>query len=188
MDVLELAPGLWWWTGRHEEWKQDVGCVYYEHGGDVCLIDPLLPPEDSDRFWAALDRDVARAGGAVHVLLTVSWHARSAAEMAGRYGARLWAHADPLPCGIQAFESGRAGEVLFWLPEQRALVIGDVIVGDASGELRLCPESWLPSGVGHRELREGLRPLLELEVEQVVVSHGRPVRERGSEVLRALVD
>ena len=50
MEVRELAPGLWRWTGRHDEWKQDVGCVYYERGGEVCLIDPLLPPEDTDRF------------------------------------------------------------------------------------------------------------------------------------------
>ena len=88
MDVRELAPGLWRWTGWHEEWKQEVGCVYYEHAGEVCLIDPLVPPEDPDRFWAALDRDVERAGGSVHVLLTVFWHARSAGEVVARYGAR----------------------------------------------------------------------------------------------------
>jgi len=207
MEVLELAPGLWRWTGRHEEWKQDVGCVYYEHGADVCLIDPLLPPEDPDRFWAALDRDVARAGGDVHVLLTVFWHARSAAEMVARYGASLWApsrakaaaerragrvtkpfHAGALlPAGIKAFASGRSTEVVFWLAEERALVTGDVILGDAGGELRLCPESWLPAGTGHGELRHALRPLLELDVEQIVVSHGESVLERGAEALRVLL-
>ncbi|HKC83642.1 MAG TPA: MBL fold metallo-hydrolase, partial [bacterium] len=202
-----LAPGLWRWTGRHEEWKQDVGCVYYEHGADVCLIDPLLPPEDPDRFWAALDRDVARAGGDVHVLLTVFWHARSAAELVARYGASLWApsrakaaverragtvtkpfHAGALlPAGIKPFASGRSTEVVFWLPEDRALVTGDVILGDAGGELRLCPESWLPAGTGHPELRRALRPLLELDVEQVVVSHGESVLEGGAEALRVLL-
>ncbi len=187
MDVRELAPGLWRWTGRHPEWKEDVGCVYYEHGGDVFLIDPLLPPEDPDRFWAALDRDVARVGGAVHVLITVSWHVRSADDMVARYGARLWAHGDPLPYGVEEFDSGRQGEVVFWLPDHRALVTGDVIVGGPDGSLQLCAESWLPSGTGHPELRGALRPLLELDVERIVVSHGEPVLERGSEVLRALL-
>jgi hypothetical protein len=207
MEVLELAPGLWRWTGRHQEWKQDVGCVYYEHGAEVCLIDPLLPPEDPDRFWAALDRDVARAGGAVHVLITVFWHARSSGKMVARYGGRLWAPSrakaaverragtvtDPfhtgamLPAGIAAFASGRSTEVVFWLPEHRTLVTGDVILGDAGGGVRLCPESWLPAGTGHAELRRALRPLLELDVEQIVVSHGQPVLERGSEALRALL-
>jgi glyoxylase-like metal-dependent hydrolase (beta-lactamase superfamily II) len=207
MEVRELAPGLWRWTGWHEEWKQDVGCVYYEHGGEVCLIDPLVPPEDRDRFWAALDRDVARAGGAVHILLTVFWHARSAGEVGRRYGARLWAPSrakaavlrragavtdpfrpgDPLPAGIEALDGGRGGEVVYWLPEHHTLVTGDVILGEAGGGVRLCPESWLPAGKGHPELRRALRPLLDLDVERIVVSHGEPVLARGGEALRALL-
>ena len=209
MEVRELAPGLWRWTGWHEEWKQDVGCVYYEQGGEVCLVDPLVPPEDSDRFWAALDRDVGRAGGPVHVLITVFWHARSARDVVARYGARLWTPSrakaaverragvvtDPfrvgasLPAGIEAFASGRGTEVVYWLPRERVLVAGDVILGDTGGGggVRLCPESWLPSGTGHRELRGALGPLLELGVEMIVVSHGEPVVERGVEALRVLL-
>src|SRR5205823_9678765 len=72
VEVQEIATGLWRWTAWHEEWKADVGCVYYESGGSVCLIDPLVPESDADRFWAALDRDVARAAG-VDVLITVFW-------------------------------------------------------------------------------------------------------------------
>ena len=48
-------------------------------------------------------------------------------------------------------------------------------VGAAGGGLRLCPESWLPEGKGHAELRAALRPLLDLPVERVLVSHGEPV-------------
>ena len=78
---LEIAPGLWRWTGFHEEWKEDVGCVYFETEDGVVLIDPLVPPEDADRFWKALDRDVRRRDAPVHVLVTVFWHTRSAAAM-----------------------------------------------------------------------------------------------------------
>lgn len=197
--MQKLAEGLWRWTGRHEEWKQEVGCVYHESTEGVCLIDPLVPPEDTDRFWTALDRDVKRAGAPVHVLLTVFWHARSAREVVERYDARLWAPSraraaverragpvtdsfrpgDTLPGGIEAFASGRGTEALYWLPEHRALVPGDVILGADGGGLRLCPESWLPDGVGHPKVRRALRPLLELPVERVLVSHGRPVLERG---------
>ena len=207
MEVRELAPGLWRWTGWHEEWKQEVGCVYYERGGEVCLVDPLVPPEDSDRFWAALDRDVERAGGAVHVLITVFWHARSSREVVARYGARLWAPSrakaaverracpvtDPfrtgasLPAGIEAVNSGRGTEVVYWLPRERVLVTGDVILGAAEGGVRFCPESWLPAGTGHRELRRALQPLLELDVEQIIVSHGEPVLGRGGDALRVLL-
>ena len=52
--------------------------------------------------------------------------------------------------------------------------------------MRLCPESWLgylDSGLTVDGLRELLRPLLELPVERVLVSHGEPVLARGREAL-----
>ncbi|MBA2643556.1 MAG: hypothetical protein H0U82_11620 [Actinobacteria bacterium] len=205
MVVLELAPGLWRWTAFHEEWKADVGCVYCETRDGVVLIDPLVPGDESERFWGALDRDVERAGGTVHVLVSIFWHVRSAAAMLERYGARIWAPTtsraavarragsvtdafrpgDSLPGGIEAFRTARRTEVVFWLPEHRALVPGDVLLGDDAGGVRMCPESWLPGAIGHAELAESLRPLLELPVERVLVSHGEPVLEGGSAALDA---
>jgi glyoxylase-like metal-dependent hydrolase (beta-lactamase superfamily II) len=203
MDVLEIAPGLWRWTAWHEEWKQAVGCVYRQSSDAVVLIDPLVPPENPDRFWRALDRDVEQAGVPVHVLVTVFWHARSAGEVVRRYAGRLWApsraraaierrtHAvtdvfrpgDPLPGGVRAFATAHVNDVVYWLPEHGALVPGDVILGDEDGGLRMCPESWLPKGTGHAKLRDSLRPLLDLPVERVLVSHGEPVLAGGHHAL-----
>jgi hypothetical protein len=90
---------------------------------------------------------------------------------------------DPLPGGAEALPSGRATEVVFWLAAHAAVVPGDVLLGDAGGGVRLCPESWLPSGVGHAELRTALAPLLELPVERVLVSHGVPVLAGGHDAL-----
>jgi glyoxylase-like metal-dependent hydrolase (beta-lactamase superfamily II) len=209
MEVLRLGPGLWRWTAYHGEWRDEVGCVYVETDDAIVLIDPLVP-EDNDsaaRFWHALDRDIGRAGVPVYVFVTVFWHARSATAVVERYGARLHAcrraraaierrtHAvsdvfrpgDELPGGIRALPSGRATEVLYWLPSHRTLVPGDVILGSGTGGLRFCPPSWLPTGVGHERLRETLRPLLDLPVERVLVSHGKPVLENGHAALEALL-
>jgi glyoxylase-like metal-dependent hydrolase (beta-lactamase superfamily II) len=205
MDVAELEAGLWRWTGWHEEWKQVVGSVYVETEDGVVLVDPLVPHEDRERFLAALDRDVAQAGGEVHVLVTVFWHTRSTAELADRYGARIWAPSrgraavarragrvtdafragDPLPGGIEAFATARANEVAYRLPAYRTLVPGDVLLGDGEGGIRMCPESWLPDGIGHRELAESLRPLLDVPVTRVLVSHGDPVLRGGQKALAA---
>jgi hypothetical protein len=139
----------------------------------------------------------------VHVLVTVFWHARSSAEVVRRYDGRLHAAArarapierrthaltdvfrpgDHLPAGVQALPSGRATEAVFWIPAHAALVPGDVLLGADGGGLRLCPASWLPSSVGHPELRRALTPLLEFPVERVLVSHGRPVLENGGAAL-----
>jgi glyoxylase-like metal-dependent hydrolase (beta-lactamase superfamily II) len=208
VDVLEIAPGLWRWTGYHEEWREDVGSVYCETDDGVVLIDPLVPPEDAGRFWQALDRDVERAGGPVHVLVTIFWHARSAALMIERYSARVWAPTRArsavarragtvtdafrpgaaLPGGVEAVATARSTEVVYWIPRHRALVPGDVLLGDGAGGIRMCPESWLPEGKGHRELAASLRPVLELPVERVLVSHGEPVLAAGRSALASALD
>jgi glyoxylase-like metal-dependent hydrolase (beta-lactamase superfamily II) len=204
MDVAEIAPGLWRWTTYYPEWDDVVGCLYYEADDAIVLVDPLVPEDEPERFWQALDRDVERAGLPVHVLITVHWHARSSGEVAERYGGRLWAFrkaralverragapsdlyalGDVLPGGIEARASGRSNEALLWVPRHRALVAGDVLLG---GPLRICPASWLPHGTGQDAVQAALRPLLELPVECILVSHGDPVLEGGGEALEALL-
>jgi hypothetical protein len=53
--------------------------------------------------------------------------------------------------------------------------------------LRLCPERWLGKGT-HEQLRRTLRPLLDLPVESVLVSHGVPVLSGGKHALAAALD
>jgi glyoxylase-like metal-dependent hydrolase (beta-lactamase superfamily II) len=207
MEVAEIAPRLWRWTGYHEEWREEVGCVYYETEDGVVLVDPLVPPEDAERFLRALDRDVRKLALPVHVLVTVFWHTRSSAAMVERYGARVWAPrgaraavarragvvtdafepGDRLPGGIRALRTARRGEVAYWIDRHRALVPGDVLLGDGAGGIRMCPESWLPRAKKHSDLAASLRPILDLPVERVLLSHGDPVLAAGREALaRAL--
>ena len=231
MDVVKLGPGLWRWTAYHEEWRQDVGSVYYETPDGVVLVDPLVPSDEETRFWEALDRDVTKAGGAVQVLVTVFWHTRSARAVLERYsgpapapakpapplprrlrrayaGVRVWAPArgekaiarragsvtdpfrpgDPLPGGIVALPTARANEVVYWLPGEHTLVPGDVLLGDGSGGVRLCPQSWLPERTTLADLASSLRPVLELPVERVLVSHGEPVLDDARAALGAALE
>lgn len=205
MEVLEIAPGLWRWTGYHEEWREDVGSVYCETPDGIVLVDPIVPPEDADTFWRALDRDVRRLDAPVHVLVTVFWHTRSAAAMVERYGARIWAPRsgkaavgrraglvtdafaidDTLPGGIRAFRTARAAEVVYWIAAHGALVPGDVLLGDGHGGVRMCPESWLPASKKHADLSASLEPLLGLPVERILVSHGEPVLSGASLALES---
>lgn len=205
MVVSEIASGLWIWSAYHPTWNEDVGSVYVELDRRVGLVDPLVPTDDPQRFWRALDRDVARAGPETHVFLTVYWHTRSAGDVVERYGARTWVPTrsrapvvrrgvpvsdafrpgDPLPAGIEAFPTARTSEVVYWLPRHRTLVPGDVLLGDDGGGVRMCPKSWLPTSVGLVELAASLSPLLDLPVERILVSHGKPVRRGGRAALAA---
>jgi hypothetical protein len=187
LRVREVATGLWWWTALHpawtpadggpDGWDHEVGCVYYEAPGAVVLIDPLVPMEDRDRFFRALDRDVERAARPVRVLLTVEAHRRSAAELAERYDGTV----GEVPDGVEV-ALDRWDERVYWLPEHCALVFGDVVLGH-SGGLEL-PRTWI-GDEHYAEVVAGLRPLLDLPVERVLVTHGEPVLEDAHAALAA---
>ena len=148
--------------------------------GLFVLVDPLVPMEDRDRFFDALDRDVERLARPVRVLLTVEDHRRSSAELADRYDGTI----GEVPDGIEV-QLDDWGERVYWIPEHGALVFGDIVIGRA-GRLRL-PRAWI--GEGHYDaVVEGLRPLLELPVERVLVGHGEPVLEDGRDALVRALD
>ena len=200
MDVRELRPGLWRWTAAHPEWEHaehwgpEVGSVYAELPDALVMVDPLVPQDEEDRFWEALDRDVERVGKPVHVLLTVHWHERSVAAVLDRYKATLWRPEEKgeLPAGVHAevVKGSDWVEALFFLGPHRALIAGDLLIGKAGGGIEL-PVGWFPKGEqdwAQQELKPELRKrLAELPVELVVVSHGEPVLEDGAAALeRAL--
>jgi glyoxylase-like metal-dependent hydrolase (beta-lactamase superfamily II) len=185
VNVSELAPGLWRWTAPHPDWKdgntweRDVGCVYYEAADATVLIDPLVPPE-RERFFEALDRDVERRGLPVAILLTTPWHERSTGELTERYGA-----GSSPPAGAEAVLAlPEVEETLWWLPAQRTLVAGDVLIGAPDG---VNVQYGLEGETSPTAIRTALRALLDLPVERVLVSHGEPVLEDGRAALeRAL--
>lgn len=192
--MQELRPGLWRWTARHPgweadadpdspaDWPPDVGCVAYAAENSLVLIDPLVVSG-----WDELDR-LAEGHDRVIVLQTLRWHDRSVDDAVARYGAKT----EP-PTGVEPIPIAGADETMFWLSGPRALVPGDRLIGDGAGGVRPCPDSWLDyvrrngGEIDGPALREALRPLLELPIELVLVSHGEPVVSDGRAALaRAL--
>jgi hypothetical protein len=199
-----IRPGLWRWTAAHpgwvpgarpestSDWPRDVGCVLFDSPDATVLIDPLLSRED-DGFLEHLDRHVEQRGLPVAILTTIKWHRRSRDELGQRYGARTSRARDRLPGGVESKPIRGAGETMFWLTDHRALVPGDRIIGARPGGLRLCPESWLgylpsASRPSLADLAARLRPLLELPIEMVLVSHGDPVLSGGRAALARALD
>jgi hypothetical protein len=195
--LRELGPGLWRWTALHPEfvqdakpespadWPEEVGSVLYDAEDATVLIDPLLPAGDG-RVGAELDAHVGDRALPAAILTTIKFHRRSRDELARRYSARTTRAREALPAGVESIPIRGAGETMFWIPACAALVPGDRIIGAASGGLRLCPESWLrylPSGISLADLAARLRPLLELPIERVLVSHGEPVLDDGRAAL-----
>ena len=98
--------------------------------------------------------------------------------MKERYGAGDETPAGVVPCLVLP----EIEETLWWLPAERALVVGDVLLGAAEG-VSVCPDSWLEDEASPVAIRAALESLLDLPVERVLVSHGEPVLEGGHAAL-----
>lgn len=190
----EIAPGLLRWTAPHPEWDphaepgsardwdEIVGSLIYEQPSSVAFIDPLLPAEGRAELLDWFDERIA--GRPVSVLTTIRWHRRDREELAERYRStttRVW---NAVPAGVSPRPLRGAGETMFWLPAAATLVAGDRLLGDPAGGLEVCPDSWLKlERVDRAGLAMLMRPLLELPIERVAVSHGEPVLHDGRAAL-----
>jgi glyoxylase-like metal-dependent hydrolase (beta-lactamase superfamily II) len=197
--VGEVVEGLWRFVALHPDsnspewtaaadagedgWDQLVSWWVVAVPGGLVLIDPLV--ED----WQALDLLLSDRGDCLGIVRTSHWHQRSVAEAASRYGVDVWAKRHPdggagyvvdqeirdrdqLFGSLRVIDVERADEIALWLGEQEALVFGDAMLRGSSGELRVCPESWLQPAGGPARLRALLRGLTELAPRHVLVSHG----------------
>ena len=194
-EIRDLAPGLWIWRVEHPDWSPDaewepaVTSTCVESGGEVAVLDALLPPGGGKE--AVRERLDARPPTLAVVLKPD--HVRSVDEVVRRYGARaygpslFWPHDVPetvlepiepgsrLPGGLEGLYDGRGrNETPLWLPEQRTIVFADALTAP-DGELRVWATPW------HEERAlPALRALLELPFERVIVAHGEPVHDRAA--------
>lgn len=187
MEVTRIAEGLWRWTARHPsapnwpDWgpsvPPEVGCVYYEAPDRVVLIDPLLPAGEEDEFLAYLDQDVQRLGLPVSILLTATWHERSAAALRERYRAK-----NLIPQTVEPYriEGAPEEQLAYFIRPHKALVVAEIFVGDGRGGLALSPS---PALEDRDALDRSLQAIAELPIERVLVSHGEPVLADGSRAI-----
>jgi hypothetical protein len=200
VPAVEIVPGLFRWTAPHPDWRaaavpgsagdwdQNVGSVLYELPDTVVLIDPLLPSEDRFGFLSWLDERVA--GRPVSILTTIRWHRRDREQLAERYASNTSRAWNAVPAGVKPRPLRGAGETMFWLPDVATLVAGDRLIGAPDGGLQVCPQSWLSDvHVNRPGLIELLRPLVDLPIERVLVSHGDPVlRDGRAALVRAIAE
>jgi hypothetical protein len=193
-EVRDVSTGLWIWRVEHPDWRPEldwgphVNSTCVTSAGEVALLDPIAPPEETKEIWKRLDT----ASPTVVVVLKPD-HVRDVDLFVRRYGARafgpslFWRHSIPetelepiepgseLPGGLVALYDGRGrNETPLWLPEQRAIVFADALTAP-DGELRVWATPW-----HEKRTLPALRELLELPFEHVIVSHGEPIHDRAA--------
>ena len=210
----ELAPGLYRWTVRHPEWHPgefgaEVAAFAVQAAPDhLVVVDPILS-DDPGPVWELLD---GLAGDRVTVAVTIPYHARDSEQVWRRYrerGARIVGHravtrrledasgfeelapdaGDP---HLRAFGIGRPrrNELPLHLPSHDAIAFGDALVTTPAGDLRIWHHE--PVDAGRRRFyaerfAPTLEPLIALDPQRILVTHGAPILERGREALEAAI-
>src|SRR5919112_1719476 len=214
--MQKLTEGLWRWTARHPEWHPgefgaEVASYAAQAGDDTTLlIDPLLP-EDPSAVLAVIDEVL---GKRVAILITIPYHVRSAEELWRRYEqsaeTTIHGHAAcakrlsnrsafdaidpgvPLPGGVTAHAIGkpRRFETPLHLPSHDALVFGDS-VAETGGRLVVWATDKVDAKL-ERFYRERfnptLEPLVDLDFDTVLATHGQPLMSGGKRALREALE
>ena len=199
-DLEQLDDDLWTWSAARQG-LPDVMRSYLLAGDITTLVDPLATE--------ALDDLV---GERVRILVTTPFHVRGAEVLRARWTDRevtIHGHervggklADPT--GFEPIAPGGSvddgatvvplgkpprPEQPWHLPGHRALAFGDSVV-EVDGELRIWPRlrpAALAKGTYKDKFLPTLRPVAELDVDRVLVTHGSPVLSGGAAALaRAL--
>ncbi len=208
-----LVKDLWRWTARHPEWHPgqfgaEVVSFAARAGDELLLIDPLLP-DDGAEAEAVLGLIEANLGDRLAILISLPYHVRSSEPIRDRFrkDAEVTIHghpacakrlrrrtgfkpidvSKPLPGGASAYAIGspRRFETPLLLASHRALVFGDAVV-EHSGRLKV----WSAEKVDERVERfyrdrfnPTLKPLLELDFDRVLPTHGEPLMKDGRRAL-----
>jgi hypothetical protein len=213
--MQKLTEGLWRWTARHPEWHPgefgaEVASYAAQAGDTTLLIDPLLP-EEPDEVVETIEGTLADR---LAILITIPYHVRSSEELWRRYrgAAETSIHGHPaaakrledrsafrdiepgapLPGGASAHAIGkpRRYETPLHLPSHGALVFGDS-VAEVDGRLVVWCSAKVDTKV-ERFYRERfnptLEPLLELDFDNVLATHGDPLLGGGKRALREALD
>lgn len=195
-------------------WGHEVACFALVGDEGLTLVDPLLPAPDAPGRPAveqALDRLVS-AAARLDIMITIPYHVRSAAALYERYRKRLnvtiWGHpavakrfagtATPLTPIKPGEAVGRSAVALaigkprryetpLYFAEHKALAFGDAVVGFETG-LRVWQQDPTAPDWYERRFVPTLLPLLDLDLERVLVTHGECVLHGARQALRDALD
>ena len=198
----EIAPGIFHWTARHPDIGTHVSSYYVQPAGIV--TDPL-EPEDGWGFFDGLDLPPQQ------VVLSIGLHWRHSDRFAERYGSTIrvvrqgmerWGpdsdrRAEPFEFGDEVAPGVIARDVGGIAPDDTALHIthggGALLLADAvmgyGGELAFVPDNLMADPAKDKAATlDGLRGLLELDFDALLLAHGDPVAKDGHSRLADFVN
>lgn len=193
----QVAPGVWRWYERSERLGYDLnGTFWHAEGRGVAVDPPTLTDAARERMADAGKPDIVVVTNHTHWRQTDELRSWSGAEVAmSEVDARAVAgevdwilhDGDELPGGwrVLAMPGKTLGEIaLYRESEGGVLVVGDDLIGDPPGRLRLLPPEKIDDMA---QLEDSLAKLDALRFEALLVGDGEPIRKGADRVVRDFV-
>jgi glyoxylase-like metal-dependent hydrolase (beta-lactamase superfamily II) len=191
--VKEIVRGVFTWSHFSAEKQLDFNgwCLPSKDG--TIVVDP---PQASEETL----KEIEKLGHVNSIVLTNKDHVRRSDEYAARFRAPILIHqadapmvsiriggvfksGDALPGGLEAWRVADAkspGECALLVRDANALILGDALIGKPKGELNLLPASKLADPA---KAIEGIRALLKLPFDAVLVGDGTPIPKGGRKAI-----
>ena len=197
--MKEILPGVWCWSVFDRERGLNFnGHVVVNDAGRVLIDPPPMSDADLSRLEAL--------GAPEAIVVTNRHHTRDAMTFAGRFRARILLHeadareipravrlggvyrdGDRLTGGLTVVtlaDQKSPGESALLLPSAGAVILGDALIGQPAGSFRLLgPEKYADPA----RAREGIRRLLEVPFEAVLVGDGESMPRGGRGAVEAFL-
>lgn len=196
--MKEILPGIHQWSWFSPEKGMVFNGLWVVSGGESLLIDPV-PFGDGD------EPAVRGVKTPTTILITNRNHSRRGAECRDLFEARIlapeadaselpfpadgtFAPGERLPGGFIAVtvpDSKSPGETALHHPARRLLVLGDALIGKPAGELSFLPPAMFEDMA---KAREGVRTLLALDFDSLLVGDGVSILTDGKAAIRRALE
>ncbi len=192
--MKEIVPGIYSWSWFSEEKAMDFNGFFVRASGAAVIVDP--PPYQNEDL-----HHMEQLGAPQAIVITNRHHIRKSRELAAHFRIPIQIHeadaalveprpertfkdGDVLAAGVTAIgvpDSKSPGETALHVPWSNTLILGDALIGKPAGSLSLLPASKFKDT---DKAREGLRRLLEIPFETILVGDGTSILRRGKEALQ----
>jgi Metallo-beta-lactamase superfamily len=179
--VRQVIAGVRTWSVFADDRGLHFNGFAVETSEGTLLVDPVDPSAAGEK-WSEFDA----LAPYLAVCITNRNHSRAASEFRSRYGIPVRLHeADAAQAEVDAGVPGKSpGELAVFLPTTRALVVGDLVVGEG-GELATYPEDVIDD---LEELHRSAAKLLDLDFDALLLCDGEPFATRGKDALSRFVE
>lgn len=196
--MQEIVRNISTWPWFSEPHGYNFNGYLIRHAeGNLC-IDPVKMSEEDLA-------EIARMGVA-RILLSNRNHSRAANQVRAATSAKTAIHPDDAaharkegaelegdiragekigPLSVIGVPGKSPGEVAFYWPERKLLIVGDAVIGNPPGRLGLLREKVMDDPA---RLRESVKKLLELDFDTLLVGDGVPILQGAKQKLKELVD